>query len=134
MLQGYVPWDSAPPQFSVLYSEGPERRFLRGRSWVPGTRDGMRWVLALSAAPDEVDGTGTVRWHGYFHRIEKLYFCGRQGQSYEPLEAATSAWLAPGKIDELLERQSRTLFEIAAGRHGLAGGRALRHQRQPGME
>ncbi len=103
VLQGYIPWDSAPPKFSVLYSEGPERRFLRGRSWIPGTRDGMRWVLALSAAPDDVDGTGAVRWHGYFHRIEKLYFCGRQGQSYGPLEAATSAWLAPGKIDELLD-------------------------------
>jgi hypothetical protein len=103
VLQGYIPWDSAPPEFSVLYSEGPERRFLRGRSWIPGTRDGMRWVLALSVAPDEVAGTGAVRWHGYFHRIEKLYFCGRQGQSYEPLEAATSAWLAAGKIDELLD-------------------------------
>jgi hypothetical protein len=103
VLQGYIPWDSAPPEFSVLYSEGPERRFLRGRSWIPGTRDGMRWVLALSAAPDEVQGTGTVRWHGYFPRIEKLYFCGRQGQSYAPLEAATSAWLAAGKIDEFLD-------------------------------
>ena len=30
VLQGYIPWDSAPPQFSVLYSEGPGRRFLRG--------------------------------------------------------------------------------------------------------
>jgi hypothetical protein len=103
VLQGYIPWDSAAPKFSVLYSEGPERRFLRGRSWVPGTRDGMRWVLALSAAPDDVDGTGAVLWHGYFHRLEKLYFCGRQGQSYGPLEAATSAWLEPGKIDDLLE-------------------------------
>ena len=103
VLEGYVPWDSAPPEFSALYSESPEKRFLRGRSWIPGTRDGMRWVLALSAAPDEVDGTGTVRWHGYYHRIEQLYFCGRQGQSYAPLEEATSAWLAPGKIDELLE-------------------------------
>jgi hypothetical protein len=103
VLQGYIPWDSAPPEFSVLYSEGPERRFLRGRSWIPGTRDGMRWVLALSAAPDEVHGTGTVRWHGYFPRIEKLYFCGRQGQSYAPLEDATSAWLATGKIDGFLD-------------------------------
>ena len=103
-LEGYVPWDNAPPKFSVLYSEGPERRFLRGRSWVPGTRDGMRWVLALSAAPEEVSGTGAVRWHGYFRRIRKLYFCGRQGQTYEALEEKTRAWLEPGKIDELLER------------------------------
>jgi hypothetical protein len=103
VLQGYIPWDSAPPQFSVIYSEGPGRRFLRGRSWVPGTRDGMRWVLALSSVPDDIDGTGSVLWHGYFHRIEELYFCGRQGQSYPPLEAATSNWLAPGKIDALLD-------------------------------
>jgi hypothetical protein len=97
--------DSAPPQFSVIYSEGPGRRFLQGRSWIPGTRDGMRWVLnlALSMAPDEVDGTGAVRWHGLFHKIEKLYFCGRQGQSYGPLEKATSSWLTPGRIDRLLD-------------------------------
>ena len=104
VMQGYVPWDNAAPKFSVLYSEGPERRFLRGRSWVPGTRDGMRWVLALSAAPDDVSGTGEVRWHGYFRRLEKLYFCGRQGQTYEAIEKKTRAWLEPGKIDELLER------------------------------
>jgi hypothetical protein len=89
VLEGYVPWDNAPPKFSVLYSEGPERRFLRGRSWVPGTRDGMRWVLALSLAPEEVSGTGTVRWHGYLRDIPKLYFCGRQGLTYEALEEKT---------------------------------------------
>ena len=104
VLQASIPWDAAPPRFSVLYSEGTGRRFLRGRSWVPGTRDGMRWVLALSQAPDEVDGTGAVRWHGYFNTLERLYFCGRQGQSYEPLEKATSAWLETGRIDQLLEK------------------------------
>ena len=102
VLEGYVPWDSAPPQFSVLYSEGPQRRFLRGRSWIPGTRDGMRWVLALSVAPDELIGTGSVRWFGYFRSLKTLYFCGRQGQSYGPLEEETKAWLEPGKIDDLL--------------------------------
>jgi hypothetical protein len=111
VMQGYVPWDNAAPKFSVLYSEGPERRFLRGRSWVPGTRDAMRWVLALSAAPDDVSGTGTVRWHGYFRHLEKLYFCGRQGQTYEALEKRTRAWLEPGKIDELLERNRDRYLE-----------------------
>lgn len=104
VMQAYIPWDAAPPQYSVLYSEGPGRRFLRGRSWVPGTRDGMRWVLALSEAPAEVDGTGAVRWHGYFNKLERLYFCGRQGQSYESLEPQTEAWLAAGRIDQLLEK------------------------------
>jgi len=51
----------------------------------------LPYALFISAGND---GTGAVRWHGYFHRIEKLYFCGRQGQSYGPLEAATSAWLS----------------------------------------
>jgi hypothetical protein len=111
VLQAYIPWDSAPPQFSVIYSEGPERRFLRGRSWVPGTRDGMRWVLALSQAPDQVDGTGAVRWHGYFNNLQALYFCGRQGQRYEPLEKATSAWLEKGRIDRLLEHHRERYLE-----------------------
>ena len=124
VLEGYVPWDNAPPRFSVLYSEGPERRFLRGRSWVPGTRDGMRWVLALSAAADEVSGTGTVRWHGYFRHIEKLYFCGRQGQTYEALEERTRHWLEPGKIDGLLER-NRDRY-LAAAPKLLAGSRTVR--------
>ena len=69
----------------------------------------MRWVLALSAAPDEVDGTGAVRWHGYYHRIEKLYFCGRQGQSYEPLEAATSSLAGAGKDRRPAGKQPRAL-------------------------
>ena len=34
-LQGYVPWDSAPPQFSVLYSEGAGTALPHCRLWVP---------------------------------------------------------------------------------------------------
>jgi hypothetical protein len=104
IVQAYVPWDVNPPQFAVLYSDGPERRFLRGRSWVPGTRDGMRWVLAVNVSPEETAGVGTGRWHGYYRRVKSLYFCGRQGQRYEPLEKATRAWLEGGRIDQLLER------------------------------
>jgi len=108
VIQGYVPWDSNPPRFSALYSEGPGRRFLRGRSWVPGTRDGMRWALAASLAAAETTGTGTVRWHGYYPEVKTLYLCGRQGQSYEAIEKAAESWLAPNRIDELLERNRAT--------------------------
>ena len=43
----------------VVFGRGG-RRFLRGRSWVPGTRDGMRWVLAMSAPAEETAGTGSA--------------------------------------------------------------------------
>jgi len=104
VIQAYVPWDSSPPRFSVLYSDGPKQLFIRGRSWVPGTRDGMRWVLASTVPAAETVGIGTPRWHGFYPGIKQLYLCGRQGQMYETLEQATAAWLAPGRIDELLER------------------------------
>ncbi|HZP01761.1 MAG TPA: trehalase family glycosidase [Terriglobia bacterium] len=125
VVEAYIPWDSAPPKFSALYAEGPERRTLRGRSWVPGTRDGMRWVLALSIPPNEVSGTGAVRWHGYFHQVKTLYFCGRQGQSYEPLEEKTRAWLAEGRIDQLLDRnRERYMKSRPIGTGWLADGPA----------
>jgi hypothetical protein len=70
LLQAYTPWDWNPPQFSVLYSGSPDRRFLRGRSWVPGTRDGMRWVLALSTPADQATGSGAIQWHGLFQGVQ----------------------------------------------------------------
>ena len=102
---GYVPWDSQPPRFSVLYADGPDRRFLHGRSWVPGTRDGMRWVLATSAPAAETErqrarsaGTDTILQL-------KSSTCARgRARRYASLETATSRWLEPGRIDELLER------------------------------
>jgi hypothetical protein len=103
LLQGYVPWGNAPPAFAVLYSESPDRKCLRGRSWVPGTRDGMRWVLAMSAPVEDSTGIGTISYCGLARNVKTLYLCGRQGQTYEALEAAAQAWLAPGKIDSLLE-------------------------------
>ena len=104
LVQAYVPWDSAPPKFANIYSGAPNTRFLRGRTWVPGTRDGLRWVLATNLSPVEVSGVGTGRFHAFYPEVEKLYVCGRQGQQFEPLEEATSAWLAPGRIDDLLAR------------------------------
>ncbi len=104
VIQAYVPWDSAPPRFSALYTESGENRFVHGRSWVPGTRDGMRWVLASSEPAAQTRGGGSTKWHGYYPGVQRLYLCGRQGQSYAPLEKAASAWLAPGRIDEFLER------------------------------
>lgn len=103
LLQGYVPWDSNPPALAVMYSQSPNRTFLRGRSWMPGTRDGMRWVLALSAPVEESTGIGTGSYNGLLRDVKTLYLCGRQGQTYEALEKATGEWLAPGKIDRLLE-------------------------------
>jgi hypothetical protein len=104
VFQGYVPWDHNPPQFSVLYSESPDRHFLRGRSWIPGTRDGMRWVLGFSEPIESGVGVGTGLWHGVIPSTSKLYLCARQGQSYEPLESAATNWLAAGRIDSLLDR------------------------------
>lgn len=101
ILQGYMPWTSATPEHSVLYSEGPQRRFLRGRSWVPHTRDGMRWSLALSSAPEDVIGAGSGAWHGYIPNVKTLYLAGRQGQSYEAIEESTARWLDNGRIDEI---------------------------------
>ena len=103
-IEGYIPWDSQAPRFSVLYADGPERKFLHGRSWMPGTRDGLRWVLATSAPAADTAGSGDVRWHGYYPEASRFYFCARQGQSYEPLQSATAAWLQSGRIDELLDR------------------------------
>jgi len=103
LLQGYVPWSPAPPAFAALYSESKDRRFLRGRSWVPGTRDGMRWVMALSVPIDESSGVGTISYNGLLRNVKTLYLCGRQGQTYEALESKTKQWLAAGRIDELLE-------------------------------
>src|SRR5664280_191139 len=36
VIQAYAPWDTEAPRFTALYSESADRRFLRGRSWVPG--------------------------------------------------------------------------------------------------
>lgn len=102
-LEAYIPWDSNPPQYASIYSEGPERRFVRGRSWVPGTRDGMRWVLATSQAAAETAGAGGVRWHGVYDVADALYFCGRQGQTYEALERQTGQWMDSGRIQALLK-------------------------------
>jgi hypothetical protein len=115
-VQAYVPWTGEGPRYAALYSQDPERRFLRGRSWVPGTRDGMRWVLACSAASAEAVGEGSTRFCGFYPEVESLYFCGRQGQSYAELERATGDWLAPGRIDELLERNR--LHYLAARPNG----------------
>ncbi len=103
-IQAYVPWTVDAPKYAVLYALGPEGRYIRGRSWVPGTRDGMRWLMACSAQPAETAGDGSTRWIGFYPQLETLYFCARQGQAYGPLEKATAAWLAEGRIDELLER------------------------------
>ena len=107
LLQGYVPWDSHPPDFSVLYSESKDRNFLRGRSWVPGTRDAMRWVLALSEPVRETAGTGTTKWNGYIPQVKTLYLCGKQGQTYELLEQQTRQRLDKDKIDQLLDENRR---------------------------
>jgi hypothetical protein len=108
VLEAYVPWDSRPPELSVLYSTSPANMYLRGRSWVPGTRDAMRWALALSAPVEESAGAGTTRWHGYLRNVTTLYFCGKQGQTYEALEAATKSRLDPSAIDQLLDSNRRS--------------------------
>lgn len=121
VIQGYVPWDSAPPRFAVLYSDSPDRCFLRGRSWIPGTRDGMRWVLAVSTPASETDGAGTGRWHGFYPSVKTLYLCGRQGQTYDSLERATAGWLVPGRIDEVLDsNRARYLANRPVGKGWLA--------------
>jgi len=122
-IEAYIPWDSEAPKFNLIYSDAPEKRYLRGRSWVPGTRNGMRWVMAWSTPPEDTTFGPSVsmigpssqlsakpkpvdskcRWHGYFKEIETLYLCAEQGQSYAPLEASTAQWMKPGKIDALLE-------------------------------
>ena len=107
LLQGYVPWDSHPPDFSVLYSESEDRNFLRGRSWIPGTRDAMRWVLALSEPVHETSGTGMTRWDGYIPGVKTLYLCGKQGQTYERLEEQTREGLDKDRIDQLLDGNRR---------------------------
>ncbi|MEI6781434.1 MAG: trehalase family glycosidase [Verrucomicrobiota bacterium] len=103
VIEGYSPWMlPASPRFAI-YTDGPERRSLHGRSWLPGTRDGMRWVLALSAPAQETTGNGGVQWHGFYPQVKTLYFAARQGQTYEQLEPATRAWLEGHRIDDLLE-------------------------------
>ena len=105
----------------MLYAEAPDRKFVHGHSWAPGTRDGLRWVLATSQPAAETAGTGDVRWHGYYPEIARLYLCARQGQSYGPLEKATAAWLEPGRIDDLLERnRERYLVSRPVGKGWLA--------------
>jgi hypothetical protein len=121
VIEGYIPWDSQPPRFSAIYAESADRKFLHGRSWAPGTRDGLRWVLATSQPAAETAGTGDVRWHGYYPEVARLYLCARQGQSYGSLETATARWLEPGRIDELLERnRTRYLASRPVGKGWLA--------------
>lgn len=86
-----------------MYSQSEDHRFLRGRAWTPGTRNGMRWVLATSVRPDESTEIGTGLYHALLRDVKTLYLCGRQGQTYDALERATDTWLAAGKIDSLLE-------------------------------
>lgn len=81
--------DSNPPALAVVYSQSTDRTFVRGRSRMPGTRDGMRWVLSLSAAVEEGTGIGTGSYHGILRDVRTLYLCGRQGQTYETLEKGT---------------------------------------------
>lgn len=102
-LHGYIPWDHNPPKWSVLYSESPDRKFMRGRSWVPGTRDAMRWVLALSEPFQDSVGTATGNWTAYLSKIKTLHLCCKQGQQYAALQRDTANWLSPARIDELLE-------------------------------
>lgn len=104
LIECYVPWDSAPPKLAVLYSESKERRFVRGRSWVPGTRDGMRWVLAMNATLEDSAGVGTCPYFGLTGEAKAFYLCGKQGQSYEALEEETGGLLDAGEIDRLLEK------------------------------
>ncbi len=101
-VHAYIPWDHSPPKYSVLYSDSPDKRFVRGRSWIPGTRDGMRWVLALSAPYEQSASTATGNWTAFLRNIKTLYLCGKQGQAYEQLEPQTSAWLQASRIDEFL--------------------------------
>jgi hypothetical protein len=103
VIQGYSPWIlPASPRFAI-YTDGPDRRSLRGRSWVPGTRDGMRWVLALSEAAQETTGNGSPTWHGFYPQVSTLYFAVQQGQTYEQLEPATRSWLEGHRIAECIE-------------------------------
>ncbi len=116
-----MPWTSNTPEHAVLYSEGPGRRFLHGRSWVPHTRDGMRWSVALSAACEDVTGNGSGEWHGYIPNVKTLYLVARQGQSYEAVEQLTIPCLADGRIDQVLERnRARYLDERPIGKGALA--------------
>jgi len=103
VIQSYVPWNKDQPEFAVMYSQSPDRRFLRGRAWTPGTRDGMRWVLATNLPVEEATGIGTGLYHALLRDVKTLYLCGRQGQTYEGLEKATGSRLIPEKIDSLLE-------------------------------
>jgi hypothetical protein len=103
-IQGYSPWSEPARGRFALYTDGPDRRFLRGRSWVPGTRNGMRWSLAVSTPAAETIGNGGPLWHGVYSQVKTLHFAARQGQTYEPLEVATASWLGGRRIDDLLER------------------------------
>jgi hypothetical protein len=61
-------------------------------------------VLALSQPYEESEGTATGNWTAYLSEVTTLYLCGRQGQTYERLEAQTTKLLKPQQIDELLEK------------------------------
>ena len=60
-IQAYMPWTMNSPQYAVLYSQAKGSRYLHGRSWIPGTRDGMRWVLACSQVASETAGNASAR-------------------------------------------------------------------------
>jgi hypothetical protein len=111
VIQGYSPWaQPGNPRFAI-YTTGSEPRFLRGLSWVPGTRDGMRWVLGLDAPAAEAAGDGEVRWHGFFTPVQTLRFAARQGQDFDALESAVRTRLKPGAIDALLERNRQRYLQ-----------------------
>jgi len=121
VIEGYSPWTVPGGSRFAIYADGPERRSLRGRSWVPGTRDGMRWVLALSAPARETTGNGGVQWHGFYPQVSALYFAAQQGQTYEELEPAARSWLEGRRIDKLLAgNRARYLQTRPAGSGWLA--------------
>jgi hypothetical protein len=49
------------PIFQLIYSEGQDAVFCAGGHGCRERETVMQWVLALSQAPDQVDGTGAVR-------------------------------------------------------------------------
>lgn len=125
VIQAYVPWNREQPRYQVIYSGGQHPHILRGRSWIPGTRDGMRWVLVMSEPVQQTSGNGRARWHGYVQGTDKLYICARQGQTYEKLEKEAQEWLADRRIDNLLDANRETYFNQRPRSSGwLAGATA----------
>ena len=124
VIQAYVPWETDPSRFNVLYSDSVGRRAVRGRSFIPGTQDGHRFVLAFSERLEETNNRplapdfltpatpdkslANCKWHGLIAPVSTLYLCARQGDDYESLEAACTRWLVPGRIDELLQSNRET--------------------------